>query len=205
MERVKQQIKNIFIKKMILIVDHNDSFVNNIIELFNGFNKKTIVINYKNNNIINLIILLFKPIICLGPGPGDPREYKSSIKLISNFYNKITFIGICLGHQIIGYYFGFKIKISNYISHGNIVKITIKNFYKKINIPKIINVVRYNSLTLKNYKIKNIFKIEAYEKKSKEIMIMRSIIYKIFTFQYHPDSFMSNYSKKIIKFFLKND
>ncbi|MGX7586155.1 aminodeoxychorismate/anthranilate synthase component II [Candidatus Vidania fulgoroideorum] len=187
---------------MIIIIDHNDSFTYNVCELFLNNNSIINIINYNNLNIIYLFVILFKPIICLGPGPGDPREYKNSIKVLSFFYNNISFVGICLGHQIIGIFFGMKIKISSVIAHGLIVELIIKNFYKKIKIPKKIKVVRYNSLTVFSDKIVNL-KTEAYELNTKEIMIMKHNNFNIVSFQYHPDSFMSQYSKKILKFFLK--
>ncbi|MGX7576445.1 aminodeoxychorismate/anthranilate synthase component II [Candidatus Vidania fulgoroideorum] len=186
---------------MILIIDHNDSFVNNISEMFKNLKKKIYILNYNKLNYINLFIILYKVIICLGPGPGDPREYKKSTRVLNNFYKSLKILGICLGHQIIGIFFGMNLKISKNINHGLPTNMIIKKFFKFINIPKRIKVVRYNSLTLNFKKSKNL-KLEGFEEKNREIMILKHKKYNIISFQYHPDSFMSQYSKKIMKFFI---
>ncbi|MGX7582488.1 aminodeoxychorismate/anthranilate synthase component II [Candidatus Vidania fulgoroideorum] len=182
--------------KNILIIDHYDSFTYNVYEIFGNLKLKTNVLKFNklNSNIIKIIF--YKPLIIIGPGPGEPKEYIKTFKILKVFYKFLNFIGICLGHQIIGIFFGFFLKKSKKIIHGKICTLKIFNYLK--NMPKKINAVRYNSLTIfKKKKIKT--KILSVEKKTKEIMIIFNKKFKFISFQFHIESFGSIKGKKILK------
>ena len=48
--------------------------------------------------------------IVISPGPGRPENAGICVEVIQNFYERIPILGICLGHQAIGYSFGAKIE-----------------------------------------------------------------------------------------------
>ncbi|WP_458659148.1 aminodeoxychorismate/anthranilate synthase component II [Candidatus Vidania fulgoroideorum] len=187
---------------MIIIIDHYDSFTYNIFDLLRKKGYKTLVLHYNliNENIIKIIY--YNPIlICIGPGPGDFKKYIKTFNLIKYFYKNISLLGICLGHQIISKFFGLNIKKSTKIAHGFICKLILfkNNLFKKI--PKIIKVVRYNSLTVLKKK-KSKLKIISVEKDTNDIMILKHNNLNILTMQFHPESIFTIYGNKIINNFL---
>lgn len=183
---------------MILIIDNYDSFTYNVKEIFSNLKIKVLICKFDSSSILNL--LKKTKLICIGPGTGSPSDYKIINKILKKFYKKKPIIGICLGHQILCNFFGFKIIKSKNIIHGLREKIFLKkdNLFK--NIPNSINIIRYNSLTVK-YKKKNNIKFIGFNKE-KEIMIMKHNNLPIISFQFHPDSYFCKYGKKIIKNFL---
>lgn len=186
----------------ILIINHFDSFIYNIYDIFRRTNNKIFLINYKlkNNNIIKIIF--YKPLICIGSGQGGIKKYKTTFFYLKQFYRHFKFLGICLGHQIISSFFGFIITKANHIVHGKKVKIILN---KKIffNFPKSIFVIRYNSLIAKKIK-KTTSKIIAFENKTKEIMIIYNKKFNTVSFQFHIDSIFTYKGLMIIKKFLNN-
>ncbi|MGX7458736.1 aminodeoxychorismate/anthranilate synthase component II [Candidatus Vidania fulgoroideorum] len=184
---------------MILLIDNYDSFTFNVFELLNVFRRKIEVIR----NIKKIRMIRDYKMICIGPGTGNPAEYKDIIKLVRRNYKHIPILGICLGHQIIGKAFKLEIKKVNKIEHGLVDKIEVVKDYLTIGIPKTIKVVKYNSLSVvaKN-NIKNIKVISQY---NREIMIMRHKKLPILGIQFHPDSFICKYGRKIIKNFVNRN
>ncbi|UOQ33072.1 Anthranilate synthase amidotransferase component [Candidatus Vidania fulgoroideae] len=188
---------------MILVIDSHDSFTYNVVEIFRNLKLKVIVVEVDSKNIHDMAEK--SSLICIGPGTGSPKKYPIIKKILKRNYKKKIILGICLGHQIICSFFKLKIIRSKKIVHGLRVKVLLKKDKIFEGIPKIINVIRYNSLTIKYKKKKNIEFIGFSEKK-KEIMIIKHKCLPILGLQFHPDSYFCKYGKKIIKnFLIKND
>ncbi|MGX7582906.1 glutamine amidotransferase-related protein [Candidatus Vidania fulgoroideorum] len=181
---------------MISLIENLDSFTYNIkeffikvlnVKIFNCFNSKNV-----NSNII-----------CLSSGGGQIYDSKFSISFLNNNYKNKKIIGICLGHQILSYFFGCKMKISKNILHGK----TSKMFFYKKNvfqnfIPLYSYFCRYNSITIL---INNNFSI-IMKNFDNEVMFLEHKFYPIYGIQFHPESINSNFGKRLIKnvlFFLK--
>ncbi|MGX7589710.1 anthranilate synthase component II [Candidatus Vidania fulgoroideorum] len=184
---------------MILLIDNYDSFTFNVFELLTIFKRKIEIIQ----SIKEVKNIRRYKMICIGPGTGKPKEYKEIINMVKENYKHIPILGICLGHQIIGSVFKLRIKKVNKIEHGLVNKIKIKRDYITNGIPKIIQVVKYNSLSVvvKN----NISDIKIISKYNKEIMIMRHKKLPILGMQFHPDSFICKYGGKIIRNFIRKN
>ncbi|MGX7589292.1 aminodeoxychorismate/anthranilate synthase component II [Candidatus Vidania fulgoroideorum] len=186
---------------MIIFFENYDSFSYNVIELFKIIKKKIIICNYDDKKILNYLILYDIKIICIGPGPGNPIEYKIYSRIIKYFYKKISILGICLGHQILGVFFGFSIEKSKEIMHGKTQKIKNCNDLLFNNVPKKIKVTRYNSLIIKRLKINNIKTLSKSD--NEEIMIFKHIKFSIIGIQFHLESIKSKFGLTIIKNFVK--
>tara|TARA_B110000438_G_scaffold210092_1_gene202027 strand:- start:245 stop:607 length:363 start_codon:yes stop_codon:yes gene_type:complete len=118
---------------------------------------------------------------------------------------KFPILGICLGHQLIGHYFGCKIVEHKEIYHGK-VSIIINHQNDSIlynNIPVEFEGTRYHSLVIDRNTISKRLIITA-ELNDKTIMGIRHRKYPIFGVQYHPESIETKYGKKIIKNFILN-
>ena len=94
---------------MILMIDNYDSFTYNIVQYLGelGANVKVV----RNDMISTKDIEYMEPEkIVISPGPCTPKEAGISIDAINKFHSKLPILGICLGHQAIGYAYGAKIE-----------------------------------------------------------------------------------------------
>lgn len=84
---------------MLILIDHNDSFTNNLCSWFQKNSKYPV----KKFNCFDLPILMDQHdirAVIFSPGPGKPQDYKDSILFYQNLASHIPFLGVCLGHQI---------------------------------------------------------------------------------------------------------
>ena len=93
---------------MVLIIDNYDSFVYNLAQYLGELGWQPIV--YRNNQITLAQIEEVAPShIIVSPGPCTPLEAGMSNEIVRYFGGKVPILGVCLGHQCIGYVYGGKI------------------------------------------------------------------------------------------------
>jgi len=185
---------------MILLIDNYDSFVYNLYQYVGEYGKKVIV--YRNNQItIEKIKKLNPEKIIISPGPGRPENSGISCEVIEKFSGKIPILGVCLGHQCIGYVFGGKIVGAKKLMHGktSLIYHSGKNIYKGLKNPFI--ATRYHSLVIEKKSIPSVLKVEA-KSEDGEIMGIKHKKYNVYGVQFHPESILTESGKKLIKNFL---
>nr|QCI04043.1 Anthranilate synthase component II [Antithamnionella ternifolia] len=186
---------------MILIIDNYDSFTQNLVQCIGELGKS---INVIRNDLISVKkIENLKPThIIISPGPGHPQEIKNVLKIIKNFAHKIPILGVCLGHQSIGYIYGANITRLAKPIHGKISKILHNNqdLFNQISNP--FNAARYHSLIIDKNNLPNDLEITAWTEDG-IIMACRHKKYKkLRGIQFHPESLWTNEGKKIFINFL---
>ena len=180
---------------MIYIIDHQDSFTWNVVHQFSMFDEvycsNYFEINQKKINESNIIVL--------SPGPGSPKDYPTTSKIYKKYKGNKKIIGICLGYQQILHNEGGKIVQQRKIYHGFQSKIKVTKESKLFKKNKLFNVGRYHSLKLyEPYKSNNL-KITMRCSKSNIPMAIEDIKNNIYGFQFHPESFLTENGKIIIK------
>ena len=185
---------------MILLIDNYDSFVYNLYQYVGEYGEKVIV--YRNDQItIEKIKKLNPEKIIISPGPGRPENSGISCEVIEKFSGKIPILGVCLGHQCIGYVFGGKIVGAKKLMHGktSLIYHSGKNIYKGLKNPFI--ATRYHSLVIEKKSIPSVLKVEA-KSEDGEIMGIKHKKYNVYGVQFHPESILTESGKKLIKNFL---
>ncbi len=185
-------------KKAILILDNLDSFTYNLAHLFGSvFDGKILV---KRDYEISFDEVENMSAIILSPGPKRPKDFPMNKKLIEKYYQKKPILGVCLGMQAINEFYNGKTVYAPKPVHGKTSKISHseKNLFKDI--PQNINVARYHSLMCKVDT--NFFDIEATTLQNNVIMAIKLKQYPVFGIQYHPESFLTEFGKKLIDNFL---
>ena len=86
--------------------------------------------------------------IVISPGPGNPNQSGNCINILKSLHKEIPFLGVCLGHQIIGQVFGSKIIQAKKLMHGKISRIKSKKIGILKNLPKTFEATRYHSLII---------------------------------------------------------
>ena len=180
---------------MIYIIDHQDSFTWNVVHQFSNFDK-VYCTNYFD---INKKKLDQSDVIVLSPGPGSPKDYPITSKIYKKYKGKKKIIGICLGYQLILFNEKGKIVQQKIIFHGYQSKVKVTKESKLFKKNKFFNVGRYHSLKLHEPFKSNNLKITMRCAKSNIPMAIEDIKNNIYGFQFHPESFLTENGKIIIK------
>lgn len=186
---------------MILMIDNYDSFTYNLVQYLEELGAKVGV--FRNDKISLEGIKKINPDkIVISPGPGRPEDAGISCEVIREFSGKVPMLGVCLGHQAIGYVYGGKIKVADKIMHGKISLIyhNAKGIFKGI--PNPFEATRYHSLLVERGSFPAALEITAWTK-DKEIMGLKHKKYPVWGAQFHPESIMTKSGKDILANFLK--
>ncbi len=186
---------------MLLVIDNYDSFTYNLVQYLGELGQDIGV--YRNDKITLKEIESLKPEkIVISPGPCTPKEAGISVDLIKQFAGKIPILGVCLGHQSIGYALGGEIIHAKKLMHGKTSMINHdgKTIFK--NLPNPFEATRYHSLVIERESIPDELEISA-ETDDGEIMGVRHKEYIIEGVQFHPESILTKVGKDLLRNFLK--
>jgi len=187
---------------MILMIDNYDSFTYNLVQYLGELGQDLRV--FRNDKItISQIRKLKISKIVISPGPGRPENAGISCQVISNFAGKIPILGVCLGHQCIGYVYGAKIISAKKLMHGktSLIYHNGKGIFNGVTSP--FEATRYHSLVIQRKNLPKDLEITAWTKGDDEIMALRHCRYPLWGLQFHPESIMTKMGKKILANFLQ--
>ena len=144
----------------ILLIDNYDSFTFNLYHYISSLGVKVDVV--RNDKITTKDIKKNKyNKIVISPGPGNPSQSGNCISILKSLHKEIPFLGVCLGHQIIGQVFGSKIIQAKKLMHGKISRIKSKKIGILKNLPKTFEATRYHSLIIDKKTLSNSLEITA--------------------------------------------
>tara|TARA_Y100000590_G_C15353570_1_gene876121 strand:- start:80 stop:646 length:567 start_codon:yes stop_codon:yes gene_type:complete len=187
---------------MILIVDNYDSFTYNIVQYVGEISNYVTVLKNDEIDINSINNLNFSHVI-ISPGPGSPSDTGLCKKLVRKSYKHTPILGICMGHQVIGEVFGCKVKKNKIVCHGKVSNIYHNKKSKLfLNIPQKFNATRYHSLIIDRDTISSELIVNSWLDDA-TVMGVEHIKYPLFGVQFHPESILTKYGKKIIENFLK--
>ncbi|SFC32019.1 anthranilate synthase component II [Clostridium uliginosum] len=186
---------------MLLMLDNYDSFVFNLVRYFEELGEKVII--YRNDKIdLDAIKRLKVDGIIISPGPKSPKDAGVSLKVIDEFKDKLPILGICLGHQCIGYYFGGEIIKGKEPVHGKVTSVVHNNMGIFENVKNPLKVTRYHSLIINSQAIPNELEITC-KTDDDVIMGIKHKQYPIYGVQFHSEAEMTEEGHKILNNFIK--
>ncbi|MDD5223703.1 MAG: aminodeoxychorismate/anthranilate synthase component II [bacterium] len=185
----------------LLIIDNYDSFTYNLVQAFGELGVEPVV--FRNDRITLDRIARLKPErIVISPGPGRPEGAGISVPLIRKTLGKIPILGVCLGHQCLGFALGGRVIRAPEVMHGK----TSRVFHEKVGLFRGVkspfSAMRYHSLTLDPKSLPAEFIVSA-RTRDGIVMGIRHRHYPAFGVQFHPESFLTPEGKKILKNFLR--
>ncbi|MBM3119245.1 MAG: aminodeoxychorismate/anthranilate synthase component II [Chloroflexi bacterium] len=185
---------------MLLLIDNYDSFTYNLFQYLSELGEKVVVI--RNNKITLEEIEEMKPQrIVISPGPSTPLRAGISNDVIRYFDSKLPILGVCLGHQCIGYSYGASIVQAKEIMHGKSSLIYHSNHGALVGLPSPFSAIRYHSLVVQRDGLPDCLEITAWTDDG-TIMGLRHRQYPVEGVQFHPESFMTQAGKDILRNFL---
>ena len=186
---------------MLLIIDNYDSFTYNLFQYLSELGEEVSVIR-NDKTTLTAIEQLHPHRIVISPGPSSPLKAGISNDVIRHFGQKLPVLGICLGHQCVGYSYGGTIRQADTIMHGksSLVNHSGKGVFAGLSNP--FSAIRYHSLIVDRAKLPECLEVTAWTEDG-TIMGLRHRRYPVQGVQFHPESFMTQFGKQLLQNFLK--
>ncbi len=186
---------------MILMIDNYDSFTYNLVQYLGELGQELKVV--RNDKMTVAGIRRLRPeAIVISPGPGTPQDAGISVEVVRELAGRIPILGVCLGHQAIGYAFGCRIVRAKRLMHGktSMIHHNGKDIFKGLPTP--FEATRYHSLIIEPKSLVPELEVTAWTRE-KEIMGVRHRRFPVFGVQFHPESIMTTSGKQLLKNFLR--
>ena len=189
----------------VVMVDNYDSFTYNLVQYLGELGAEVTVV--RNDQVtVDDIEQLAPDKIVISPGPCTPKEAGVSVATILKFAGRIPILGVCLGHQSIGYAFGGNIIHAKSIMHGKTSPIYHHNLgvFKGLTNP--FTATRYHSLVIEQASLPDCLEVTAWTQDEAgnldEIMGVRHLTLDIEGVQFHPESILTEFGHELLKNFL---
>lgn len=185
---------------MILVIDNYDSFTYNLVQYLGELGWEPVV--FRNDRIALARIEAMAPShIIISPGPCTPLEAGISNDVVRRFRGKIPVLGVCLGHQCIGYAYGGVIRRAMLPVHGKTSLIYHDGDTVFKGLPSPLVGGRYHSLVIDSDKLPDTLEVSARTEEG-EIMGVRSREDVVEGIQFHPESILTEKGHDILANFL---
>jgi len=189
----------------VVMVDNYDSFTYNLVQYFGELGADVTVVRNDQVTVADIEALAPDKIV-ISPGPCTPKEAGISVETIRAFAGRIPLLGVCLGHQSIGYAFGGNIIHAKQIMHGktSLVYHHDTGVFKGLNNP--FTATRYHSLVIEQASLPDCLEVTAWTQDEAgnldEIMGVRHKSLAIEGVQFHPESILTEHGHDMLRNFL---
>jgi len=187
---------------VIVIIDNYDSFTYNLVQRIGELDGSCEMKVYRNDKVTPDAVAADKPDhIIISPGPCTPREGGVSNDVIRRFAGQVPILGVCLGHQCIGFSFEADIVRADRLMHGKTSEIYHdgKGLFKGLSNP--FTATRYHSLVVDRSTLSDEFEVTAWTDQD-ELMGIRHRQSCIEGVQFHPESFLTEEGPALLRNFL---
>jgi anthranilate synthase component 2 len=186
---------------MLLLIDNYDSFTYNLFQYLSELGETVVVIRNDKTTIEEIEGMKPQRIV-ISPGPSTPLQAGISNEVIRYFGSKLPILGVCLGHQCIGYSYGASVGQAQKIMHGKSSLIHHSSRGVLADLPNPFSAIRYHSLVVYRDGLPDCLEVTAWADDG-TIMGLRHHQHPVEGVQFHPESFMTQGGKDILRNFLK--
>jgi anthranilate synthase component 2 len=186
---------------MLLLIDNYDSFTYNLVQYLSELGEEVVVV--RNDRATVKEIEAMKPErIVVSPGPSTPEHAGISNDVIRRFGPRLPLLGVCLGHQCIGYSYGGVVRRAEKVMHGKSSLIHHKGEGLFAGLPNPFSAIRYHSLIVAREGLPDCLEVTAWTDDG-AVMGLRHREHAVAGVQFHPESFMTEAGKDLLRNFLK--
>ncbi|MEQ8829684.1 MAG: aminodeoxychorismate/anthranilate synthase component II [Alphaproteobacteria bacterium] len=187
---------------MYLLIDNYDSFTYNLVHYLGELGAECEV--HRNDHISVADCLSKKPRgIVLSPGPCDPPKAGICVDLIKAAAEaSIPLLGVCLGHQSIGFAYGATVERGPAPMHGKVSEIDHDGTGLFDGLPTPLKTTRYHSLVVAAQNLPDCFTVTA-RTADGIIMGMEHKNRPLYGVQFHPESIASEHGHDLLENFLR--
>ena len=185
----------------ILLIDNYDSFTYNLVQAFCVLGAEVDV--FRHDEITAEEAVKLQPShVVISPGPGRPEGAGVSIEIIRRFMGFRPLLGVCLGHQAIGYALGGRIGAARTLMHGKPSDVYHDGAGLFAGLTNPFEAGRYHSLAIERASLPDALEITAYTEDG-EIMGVRHRECATVGVQFHPESVLTPDGNRLLGNFLK--
>ena len=186
---------------MILMIDNYDSFTYNLFQYFSELGAELTVVR-NDRTTVEEIDASAPAAVVISPGPSTPERAGISNDVVRHFAGKVPVLGVCLGHQCIGYSFGARVSYAGEIMHGKSSPIHHTGQGVLAGLPDPFEAIRYHSLAIEQDSLPECLEVTAWTDRG-IIMGVRHREYEVEGIQFHPESIKTDVGKDILRSFLR--
>lgn len=186
---------------MYLLIDNFDSFVYNLKAYLEDLGE-TVLVRSCDSLTLSDIETLHPQGIILSPGPKRPWDATLCVEVVKHFQGKIPILGVCLGHQVIGYCAGAVVEKGTSPMHGKITGLTHNGTRLFAGLPEQFFVTRYHSLVIKPETLPADYRIDAFSPDGAVMGISHKKL-PIYGVQFHPEAVLTEYGHELLHNFCR--
>ena len=186
---------------MLLLIDNYDSFTYNLFQYLSELGEEVVVVRNDKTTLEEIEQMKPKRIV-ISPGPSTPLRAGISNEVIRHFGSRLPILGVCLGHQCVGYSYGGSFGQASEIMHGKSSLIHHNGQGVLAGLPNPFPAIRYHSLVVQREGLPDCLEVTAWTEDN-TIMGLRHRQYPVEGVQFHPESFMTEVGKDLLRNFLQ--
>jgi anthranilate synthase/aminodeoxychorismate synthase-like glutamine amidotransferase len=187
---------------MVLLIDNYDSFTFNLAQYFGELGAEVVV--HRNDQITLDEIAALKPShIVISPGPGRPENAGISVEVLRRFGPELPILGVCLGHQAMGYAFGGRVVNAPVLMHGKTSEVEHDGKGVFRDIAQGFTAARYHSLVVAPDGLPDALEVTARTSGDGIVMGLRHREFPMHGVQFHPESVLTGPGHHLLRNFLE--
>ena len=184
----------------VFLLDNYDSFTYNLAQYLGELGHAPVV--RRNDEItIGEVEAMQPERIVISPGPGRPEDAGITVEVIRRLGTSVPVLGVCLGHQGIGYAFGGDVVRAPVLMHGKVSSVQHDGRGVFSGVSQPFTAGRYHSLIVSDPPPASL-EISARTDEG-IIMGLRHREFPIHGVQFHPESVLTGEGRKILRNFLE--
>jgi para-aminobenzoate synthetase component II len=173
----------------VLVVDNYDSFVYNLVQYLGQLGAEPVV---RRNDALTLdeVGTLGVCGALISPGPGRPEDAGLSVPLVTTFAGQFPILGVCLGHQAVGYAFGANVVRAPQLLHGKTSQVSHDGRGIFGDLPSPLTATRYHSLVVERDDLPDDLEVSAWAEDG-TVMGIRHRSLAVEGVQFHPEAVLT--------------
>jgi anthranilate synthase component 2 len=185
---------------LLLLIDNYDSFTFNLAQYLGELGHAPAV--HRNDELTVEDVEAMRPQrIVISPGPGRPEDAGITVDVIRRLGDRTPVLGVCLGHQAIGYAFGGTVVRAPSLMHGKTSSIQHDGLGIFSGVTQPFVAGRYHSLIVADPPPETL-EVSA-RTDGGLIMGLRHRTWPVHGVQFHPESVLTGEGRKILRNFLE--
>ena len=186
----------------LLLLDNFDSFTFTLADYLRQLGADVLVLR----NDVSLATLARQKFdgAVLSPGPGTPAEAGVMPAFIHEYHQRLPMLGVCLGHQALGEYFGGRVVRATRPMHGKVAEMRCATADPLFaGLPALQPVTRYHSLVLAEPLPPVLLALAHSTGPQPELMALRHRTLPLCGVQFHPEALLTPHGLAILANWLR--
>lgn len=182
----------------LLLLDNFDSFTYNLLDYLQQLGTDVVV--RRNDTPLPELLALDVEAVVLSPGPGTPRAAGVMMELLAAVHAQLPVLGVCLGHQALGEFFGAGLQRAARPMHGKVSDIELTEAADALfaGLPTRLPVTRYHSLVL-NKLPDSLLPLARTADAAAELMALRHRTLPLYGVQFHPEALLTTHGLAMLR------